>query len=110
MLLLKVPAMAVPHNESDYRSRCPEPGRDVVAGDNIRLSVGWEGEDGNPGGEDVSKRVHLCENINFWPQKEEKGSTDQGRDVRPLFWIMSVHLVHPGPGDASRCSPKRSKI
>lgn len=51
--------MKVPHHESSYGSRSAEPGRDIVSCDNVRLQVGREGEDGDPGGEDVSECVHL---------------------------------------------------
>lgn len=52
------------HDESSYRRRRPEPGRDVVARDDVRLQVGREGEDRDPGGEDVSECIHLrCHNF-----------------------------------------------
>lgn len=51
--------MKVPHHESSYGRRGAEPSRDVVTCDNVRLQVGWEGEDGDPGSEDVSECIHL---------------------------------------------------
>lgn len=58
-LQLDIPIIKVPHDESSNRCSSTEPSRDIVAGDNVRLLVGWEGEDRNPGGEDVSECVHL---------------------------------------------------
>jgi hypothetical protein len=59
MLPLEIPVVEVSHCENGYRSRCTKPSRNVVTGDYVRLLAGWEGEDGNPCGEDISERVHL---------------------------------------------------
>lgn len=58
-LQLEITVIKVPHDERSYRRRGAEPGCDVVSGDNVRLQIGWEGEDRDPGGEDVSECVHL---------------------------------------------------
>lgn len=58
-LQLEISVIKVPHDEGSYRCRRAEPSRDVIPRDNVRLQVGWEGENWYPGGEDVSECVHL---------------------------------------------------
>lgn len=59
LLPLNVSVMQMPHDEDDGRRGPAKPGGDVVAGDDVWLFVGREGEDGDPGGEDVAEGVHL---------------------------------------------------
>jgi hypothetical protein len=85
MLALEVPVVAVSHDESSYYSRCPEISRDVVTGNHIRLSVGWEGEDGNPSGEDISERVHLNETISSRLARGRKRRHQPRQRYTPAF-------------------------
>jgi hypothetical protein len=55
--------MEVSHEEDSYCCRCPKPGRDIIASNDIWLFVGWEGKDGNPSGENVGESIHLSENV-----------------------------------------------
>ena len=77
MLPLKVPIVAMSHSENSYCSPGPKSGCDVITGDDERLLVGWECEDWNPGGKDVSERVHLNGPISYrstkWTKKRQKG-------------------------------------
>lgn len=57
--------MKVSNDKNENCSRCSEPGRDVVTGDNVWLLGGREGEDGYPGREDVREGIHLYE-ISCW--------------------------------------------
>lgn len=56
--------MEVSHGKSCYRSRCSKSGRDVVTSDDVWLLAGREGEDGDPGRENIGERVHLNEFVN----------------------------------------------
>jgi hypothetical protein len=51
--------MEMSNDKNENGSRCSEPGRDVVTGDNVWLLGGREGEDGYPGREYIRKGIHL---------------------------------------------------
>jgi hypothetical protein len=72
MLPFEIPVVEMPHDERCCRSGCSKAGRDIVTGDYVRLLAGWEGEDGNPGSEDISERVHLNQIISCGLLKEEE--------------------------------------
>jgi hypothetical protein len=59
VLPLEISEVQVSDSKDNEHSRTTESGRDVVTGDDERLLVGWEGEDGDPGGKDVGECVHL---------------------------------------------------
>lgn len=79
MLAIQIAKVELSYEQDTKCSRHTKAGRDVVARDNVRLQVGQEGEDGDPGGEDVGERIH------------------HGRDVGSLLGVVPVHFVDEGP-------------